>query len=46
MKYTVQIGTGAMMYIASFIKIGSGIQKLIRGDIQAHRRDGDSISLL
>jgi hypothetical protein len=25
------MGSGAMMYIPGFIKIGSGIQKLIRG---------------
>jgi hypothetical protein len=30
MKYAVEIGSGAMIYIPSFIKIGSGIQKLIR----------------
>jgi hypothetical protein len=37
MKYVVEIGSGAMIYIPSFIKIGSGIQKLIRGDTQQHR---------
>jgi hypothetical protein len=31
MKYAVEMGSGAMIYIPSFIKIGSGIQKLIRG---------------
>jgi hypothetical protein len=30
MKYAVEMGSGAVMYIPSFIKIGSGIQKLIR----------------
>jgi hypothetical protein len=35
MKYVVEMGSGAMMYIRSFIKIGSGIQKLMReGDTQ------------
>jgi hypothetical protein len=29
MKYAIEMGSGAMIYIASFIKIGSGIQKLI-----------------
>jgi hypothetical protein len=29
MKYAVEMGSGAMMYIPSFIKIGSGIRKLI-----------------
>jgi hypothetical protein len=31
MKYAVEMGSGAMIYIPSFIKIGSGIQKLMRG---------------
>jgi hypothetical protein len=44
MKYTVEMGSRAMIYIPSFIKIGSGTQKLIGGrytDI----RHGDCISL-
>jgi hypothetical protein len=32
MKYTVGMGSGAMIYVPSFIKIGSGIQKLVRGE--------------
>jgi hypothetical protein len=31
MKYAVGVGSGAIIYIPSFIKIGSGIQKLIGG---------------
>jgi hypothetical protein len=31
MKYVVEIGSGAMIYISSFIKIGSDIQKLVGG---------------
>jgi hypothetical protein len=31
MKYVVEIGSGAMIYIPSFMKIGSGIQKFIGG---------------
>jgi hypothetical protein len=31
MKYAVEMGSGATMYVPSFIKIGSGIRKLIRG---------------
>jgi hypothetical protein len=31
MNYAVETGSGAMIYIPSLIKIGSGIQKLIRG---------------
>jgi hypothetical protein len=30
-KYAVEMGSGAMIYIPSFINIGSGIQKLIGG---------------
>jgi hypothetical protein len=30
MKYAVEMGSGATIYMPSFIKIGSGIQKLIR----------------
>jgi hypothetical protein len=31
MNYAVEMGSGAMIYIPSFMKIGSGIQKLIGG---------------
>jgi hypothetical protein len=31
MKYAVERGSDVMIYITNFIKIGSGIQKLIRG---------------
>jgi hypothetical protein len=31
MKYAIEMGSGAMIYIPSFIKIGSGIQGLVRG---------------
>jgi hypothetical protein len=46
MKYAVEIGSGAMIYIPSFIKIGSGIQKLIGRDSQTPRKHEDRISLL
>jgi hypothetical protein len=42
MNYAVEMGSGAMSYIPSFIKICSGIQKLIRG---IYRQHGDHISL-
>jgi hypothetical protein len=29
MKYAVEMGSGTVMYIPSFIKIGLGVQKLI-----------------
>jgi hypothetical protein len=45
MKYAVEMGSGAMIYIPSFINIGSGNQKLI-GDTQTQRQQGDLISLL
>jgi hypothetical protein len=40
MKYTVEMGLGAVMYIPSLIKIGSGIQKLIGG---IHRDMGSKV---
>jgi hypothetical protein len=36
MQYAVEMRSGAVIYIPSFIKIGSGIQKLI-GAIHTHR---------
>jgi hypothetical protein len=46
MKYGIEMGSGAMMYIQSFIKFGSGIQKLIGGVRQTDRQQGDHIRLL
>jgi hypothetical protein len=34
MMYAIEMGSGAMIHIASFIKIGSGIQQLMRGGLQ------------
>jgi hypothetical protein len=34
MKHAVEMGSGAMIYVSSFRKIGSSIQKLIRGGTQ------------
>jgi hypothetical protein len=45
MKYTVGMGSGVMMYTASFIKIGSGVQKLM-GGAHSHRQHDDHISSL
>jgi hypothetical protein len=39
-------GSDAMMYIPSFMKTGSGIQKSMGGDTQTHRQHGDRINLL
>jgi hypothetical protein len=33
-KYAAEMGSGAMTYIPSFIKIDLGIQKLMGGDSQ------------
>jgi hypothetical protein len=38
MKYAVEMGTDAMMYVPSFINIGSSIQKLMEGDSLTHRK--------
>jgi hypothetical protein len=46
MKYAVEMGSGAMIYIPSFIKIGSGFQKLTERDTQTQRQLGDLIGLL
>jgi hypothetical protein len=41
------MGSNAMLYTPSFIKIGSGIQKLIgRIHVQTHRQQDDVTSLL
>jgi hypothetical protein len=45
MKYAVEMGSGAMIYIPSFMKVSSSIQKLI-GNTQVYRQDGDHISPL
>jgi hypothetical protein len=39
MKFAVGMGPGAMIYIASFIKIGLRIQKLIEEEAQTHRKE-------
>jgi hypothetical protein len=42
-----EMGSGAIIYIPSFTKIGSCIQKLTeKGDIQTQRQHRDLISLL
>jgi hypothetical protein len=46
MKYTVEIGSVATIYIQDIIKTGLGIQKLITGCKETHRQYSDHISLL
>jgi hypothetical protein len=44
MMYAVWMGSGAMIYIPSFMKNGLAIQKLLWGiHIQTHRQHGDRI---
>jgi hypothetical protein len=40
MKYAFEMGSGAVIYVPSFIKIGSGVQKLIWGIHTHTRTDG------
>jgi hypothetical protein len=40
------MGSSAVIYVPSFIKTGSGIQKLMRGDTQTHRQQGYLINLV
>jgi hypothetical protein len=47
MKHTVEMGSSAMIYITSFIKTGSDIQKLLLlggGDTNVNTQQGDLIS--
>jgi hypothetical protein len=44
MKYAVEMASGAMIYIPSFIKIGSATRKLMGWE--THRQHGDHISPL
>jgi hypothetical protein len=46
MKYAVEMGSGAMIYILSFKKIGSATRNVDKEDTQTHRHHGDLISLL
>jgi hypothetical protein len=44
MNFVLEMGSGAMIYISGFIKIGSGIRKLFGGDTDTQQ--GDLIILL
>jgi hypothetical protein len=37
MKYAVEMGSSAVMYISNSIKNGSGIQKLMEEGVQIHK---------
>jgi hypothetical protein len=45
MKYALEIGSVAMIYISTFINIGSGIQKLL-GGIHGQQAEGGNIKSL
>jgi hypothetical protein len=46
MKYAFELGSSAMIYILSFIKIHSAFKNLTGGgDTQIHRQHGDRINL-
>jgi hypothetical protein len=46
-KDAFEMASGGMIFIPSFIKIGSDIQKLLKGiHMRIHRQQGDLISLL
>jgi hypothetical protein len=45
MKYAGELGSGAMIYIPSFMKNGSATQNLI-GGTRTHREHSDRIYLL
>jgi hypothetical protein len=40
------VGSGAMIYMPSFIKIDSTIQECMRGDTQTYGEHGDPINVL
>jgi hypothetical protein len=46
LRNTLEMGSGAMIYMSCFIKTGSAIQKLIGVDTKTHRQLGDRIRLL
>jgi hypothetical protein len=41
-----EMGSGVMIYIRSYINIGSDVQKLIGRNTKTHRQRGDLINLL
>jgi hypothetical protein len=46
MKNATELGSGAIIYITSFIKIRSGIQKRKEGDMHTDPQRGDPINLI
>jgi hypothetical protein len=46
MKYAVEMPSGAMIYVPSFIKISSSIQNVIGGGYRDTEAEGDRMNLL
>jgi hypothetical protein len=46
MKYAIEMNSDAMMYISSFMKTGSAIQKLVGRDAQTYRQHEERIGPL
>jgi hypothetical protein len=46
MKYAVEMGSGAMIQVPSFIKIASAIQKLMGGQLITKKKVCDTVSSL
>jgi hypothetical protein len=46
MKYAVEMGSGATIYIPGFARTGSSTENLIARDSQTHRQHGDRLRLL
>jgi uncharacterized membrane protein YqaE (UPF0057 family) len=44
MEHIIEMGLGAMIYVPSFVKIGSGVQILLRGGYTYRHTDGKVIS--
>jgi hypothetical protein len=45
MKYAVEMGSGGMTYVPSFINIDSGLQNLLGWNTQIYRQQDDLLSL-
>lgn len=46
MNHAVEVGSGVMMHVPSFMNTGSGIQQLMADGIHTHRQHADYLSLV
>lgn len=44
MKYASDVGSGAVIYVQTFMHIGSGMQKLLTETCSAHRKTFNFVS--